>query len=116
MMLTQEDVDFLIHILTTVDPEDKVAREFLSGGYPVAKIDEVAENLKELKKLWSKEGLPIVEVDVHLLGEVPGRAQRIQIHTFAVGDIYKLLPEDEDPEIASDGWRVRDIRANVIED
>ncbi|GAH47362.1 unnamed protein product, partial [marine sediment metagenome] len=23
--------------------------------------------------------------DVHLLGEVPGRAQRIQIHTFAVG-------------------------------
>lgn len=113
-MLTQADVDFLIHILTTVDPEDDRAREFLSGGYPVTKVDEVAERLKGLKKLWSKEGLPVVEVDVYLLGEVPGRAQRTQIHTFAVGDIYKLLPEDEDPEIASDGWKVQDIRAHAV--
>lgn len=99
-MLTLEDVDFLIHILTSVDPE-----------YPVTKGDAVAERLKDLKKLWSKEGLPVVEVDVYLLGEVPGRAQRTQIHTFAVGDLYKLLPEDEDPEIPADGWKVQDIRA-----
>jgi hypothetical protein len=99
-LLTLEDVDFLIHILTAVDPE-----------YPVTKGDAVAERLKDLKKLWSKEGLPVVEVDIYLMGEVPGRFQRTQIHTFAVDDIYKLLPEDEDPEIPADGWKVQDIRA-----
>lgn len=99
-MLTLEDVDFLIRVLT-----DRYLR--IKNGV------EVAERLEGLKKLWTKEGLPIKEVDVFLLGEVPGRFQRTQIHTFAVGDIYKLLPEDEDPEIASDGWKVRDIRAHV---
>jgi len=102
-MLTLEDVDFLIRVLT-----DRYLR--IKNGV------EVAKRLERLKKLWTKEGLPVVEVDIYLLGEVPGRAQRTQIHTFAVGDIYKLLPEDEDPEIASDGWKVRDIRALVKED
>jgi len=99
-MLTLEDVDFLIRVLT-----DRYLR--IKNGV------EVAKRLEGLKKLWTKEGLPIKEVDVYLLGEVPGRAQRTQIHTFAVGDIYKLLPEDEDPEIPSDGWKVQDIRAHV---
>lgn len=111
-MLTLEDVDFLIHILTAVDPEYPVTK----GAKAYAALYAVAERLKKLKKLWSKEGLPVVEVDVYLLGEVPGRAQRTQIHTFTVGDLYKLLPEDEDPEIASDGWKVQDIRAHVVEE
>jgi len=100
MMLTLEDVDFLIRVLT-----DRYLR--IKNGV------EVAKRLEGLKKLWTKEGLPIKEVDVYLLGEVPGRFQRTQIHTFAVGDTYRLLPEDEDPEIPADGWKVRDIRAHV---
>lgn len=40
-MITEEDVDFLIHILTSVDPS-----------YPVAKGVEVAERLKAFKQLW----------------------------------------------------------------
>lgn len=104
MMLTQEDVDFLIHILTDVDPQ-----------YAVKKGDEVAHRLKELKKLWTKEGMPIMEVDIYLLGEVPGRKQLTQIHSFVGDDTYKLLSEDENPEIPADGWKVQDIRAHAVE-
>jgi len=52
-MITKDDVDFLIHILTAVDPR-----------YPVVKGDEVAHRLKGLKKLWTKEGIPVDEVDI----------------------------------------------------
>ena len=67
MMLTQEDVDFLIRVL-----KDRYLR--IKNGV------EVAKRLEGLKKLWTKEGLPIKEVDVYLLGEVPGRAQNSGPH------------------------------------
>lgn len=102
---TKEDIERLIFILGAVGP--------MSADPQAA---ELASKLTELLSLYEKRGLPIEEVDVYLLGEVPGRVQRTQIHTFAVGDKYKLLPEDEDPEVPADGWDIQNIRAHVKED
>ncbi|KKL91973.1 hypothetical protein LCGC14_1889340 [marine sediment metagenome] len=78
----------------------------------VPKPLEIAERLRNLLALYEKPGMPIVEVDIYLLGEEPGVAQRSQIHTFAVDDDYKVLPEDEDHDIAE--WKVQDIRAHLV--
>ena len=102
---TKEDIERLIFILGAVGP--------MSADPQAA---ELASKLTGLLSLYEKRGLPIEEVDVYLLGEVLGRVQRTQIHTFAVGDKYKLLPEDEDPEVPADGWDIQDIRAHVKED
>lgn len=113
MELTEADVDFLIQVMT-----DRYLQ--IKGG------SEVAERLEELKKLWNKiEGLPIGEVDIYLLGEVPGRKQLTQVHSFAVGDKYKLLPEDEPvstyynynlgDDIDGVDWKIQDIRAHAVE-
>ena len=67
------------------------------------------------------------EVDIYLLGEVPGKVQDLaprmkriigrvrcrQTHTYAVGDKYELLPEDKDPDI--DDWKISDIRGHIRE-
>ena len=91
---------------------------------------DAAERLKGLLAFYDERGLPIGEVDLYLLGEVPGRKQLTQIHSFAVGDKYTLLPEDEEPvssyynynlgdepgvaEVDEvDGWKIQDIRAHV---
>jgi hypothetical protein len=80
----------------------------------VANAKDIAERLKELLTLYDKGlgGMVIVEVDIHLLGEVPGQVQLTQTHTFAVGDVYEMLPEDEDPQVPE--WKVNDIRAHLV--
>ncbi len=78
----------------------------------VPKPLEIAERLRNLLALYERPGMPIVEVDIYLLGEVPGRVQLTQTHTFAVGDVYEMLPEDEDPQVPE--WKVNDIRAHLV--
>ena len=77
----------------------------------VPKPLEIAERLKELLPLYDKRGLAIVEVDIYLLGEVPGRRQLTCAPRFAVGDEYILLPEDGKPDNID--WKVNDIRAHI---
>uniref|UniRef100_A0A6M3LW04 Uncharacterized protein n=1 Tax=viral metagenome TaxID=1070528 RepID=A0A6M3LW04_9ZZZZ len=89
-MLTKEDVDFLIHILTAVDPQ-----------YPVAKGDEVAHRLKELKKLWNDEGLPIAGMEIVWHGTIRDSV----IHTYNVGDTHRDFFN----------WRVTRIKAYAVE-
>ena len=118
MMLTEEDVDFLLNLVKHTDWCDEAEEE---------QIKRIEVELAELKKLWSKEGLPVKEVDIYLLGEVPGRKQLTQIHSFAVGDTYKLLPEDEAPVSTYynynlseagevDDWKIQDIRTHMVKE
>ncbi len=82
-------------------------------GADMDSVHAIGEKLKSLLPLYDEGlgGLAIQEVDVYLLGEEPGVAQRSQVHTFRVGDDYKVLPEDEDHDIGE--WKVNDIRAHV---
>ncbi len=50
--------------------------------------NEVAERLKELKKLWTKEGLPVNEVSIFLDSEDREIYGPNQIHAYNVGDEY----------------------------
>ena len=90
MELTEADVDFLINILTGETVQ-----------YGVSDGVKVAERLKELKKLWTKEGLPIREVDVVWRGTISDPA----IHTYNVGDAHEDFSD----------WRVTDLRAYAVE-
>ncbi len=100
---TKDDIETCIKMMSS--------REF---AMEVSKALEIAGRLKQLLPLYDAGlgGMAIVEVDIYLLGEEPGVAQRSQVHTFAVGDDYKVLPEDEDHDIAE--WEVQDIRAHLV--
>jgi len=93
------------------------------------KIGTEKECLIDGQLCSSIKQVPLKEVDIHLLGEIPGkvqnlsrhvgmklitsRVQRTQIHSFAVGDNYELLPKNKDPDI--DDWKVSDIRGHIRE-
>ena len=102
---TREDIEKCIKLMGQ--------EEFQIG---VSDAMKIGERLKGLLAFYDKSGLPVGEVDIYLLGEVPGRKQLTQIHSFAVGDRYTLLPEDDDPEDAVDDWKIQDIRAHVSAD
>ena len=87
---------------------------------------EVAKRLEELKKLpralvadigrlWTKEGLPVAEVDLYLHAIVDGEKMGSQIHTYTVDGEYELLPQDEDDKIPTTIWNIREIRAHAVE-
>jgi len=77
------------------------------------KIGTESECLINGQLCSSIKQVPLKEVDIYLLGEIPGRSQRIQVHTYAVGDEYKMLPEDDEPDITN--WTVNDIRGRIRE-
>lgn len=85
MLPTKEDIEFLIHILTSVDPQ-----------YPVVKGEAVGARLKNLLPLYDKGlgGLPVGEVDIHWSNG--------EIETYNVGD--ENWPYDE---------TVKELRAHV---
>jgi len=89
-MITKDDVDFLIHILTGIDPH-----------YPVVKGDEVAHRLKGLKKLWTEEGIPVDEVDI-VWASGPEEVYPMT-ETFNIGS-----PLSDDSN-----WKVAKLRAYV---
>lgn len=104
MLPTKEDIEQCIKLMG-----------LLPGSQTeVSKPLEIAGRLKELLTLYDAGlgGMAIVEVDIYLLGEVPGQVQLTQTHTFAVGDVYKMLPEDEEPQVPE--WKVNDIRAHLV--
>lgn len=99
MLPTVEDIDFLIHILTSVDPF-----------YPVTKGVETADRLKELRKLWEKDGLSVKQVDIIWASDqefvgLEGHTQTVghQWETYDVGD----LKED------NSDWSVKDLKAHL---
>jgi len=120
-MITKEDIEYLIQIskreILPYPPTGKTTPAIEA----LLTIAEMAPRLEALKKLWTKEGLPVKEVDIHLLGEVPGRKQLTQIHSFAVGDTYKLEEPvstyynynlGEAGEV--DDWKIQDIRTHMV--
>ena len=107
MLPTKDDIEQLVALV-------EVQKDLPYGMFSDEEADSMVEKLKNLLPLYDKGlgGLAIVEVDIYLLGEEPGVAQRSQTHTFAVGDVYKMLPEDEDPDVSE--WKVQDIRAHLV--
>lgn len=104
---TKEDIEQLIVLV-------EVQKDLPYGMFSDEEADSMVKKLKEVLTLYDKGlgGMAIVEVDLYLLGEVPGQVQLTQTHTFAVGDVYKMLPEDEEPQIPE--WKVNDIRAHLM--
>ncbi len=114
MMPTKEDIIYAIQVMKRTAATD------------MDKAHAIGERMEALLAFYDKSGLPVREVDIYLLGEVPGRRQLTQIHSYAVGDRYELLPEDDeepvstyynynledDPEVPADGWKIQDIRAH----
>ena len=72
---------------------------------------EIARRIKNLLSLYDKTGLPVREIDIHLLGHSEDRhSQGRQIHSFAVGDLYKLLPEDKAADLE---WKIDELKAHI---
>ena len=109
---TKEDIEFIRWVLTTVMEKARFSGEFGEDQFKdtPSGLDSRLNELLTLYDSGPGGGLPIHEVDIYLLGEVPGKIQRSQLHAFAVGDVYKMLPEDEDTQVPE--WKIQDIRAH----
>ena len=96
---TREDIEYAIEVMMRTAATD------------MDKVHAIGERIKALLSFWATPGIPIGEVDIFLLGEVPGQVQRTQMHSFVLGDVYKMLPEDEDVDVPE--WKVHSIRARA---
>ena len=89
-IITEEDIEFIIHVLTAVDPT-----------YPVTKGVEIAERLKTLKGLWDGKGMPISEVDI--TWEAHEDPSLRQIDTYDIGDLQEACGD----------WYVKYLHAHM---